>query len=87
MSLVPCRACGHQVDTSALACPECGATNPGHKISLQQRNLISAAIQIVVFAILLAWSGIYAWRTFVPMVKEIIAKPQTAQTEQPSEYR
>jgi len=84
MSLVPCRACGHQVDTSARACPECGATNPGHKISLQQRNMISTAVQVVIFAILLAWGGNYAWRTFVPMAKEILGKPQT---EQPVERR
>jgi hypothetical protein len=38
MSLVECRACGHQVDTSALACPGCGATDPGKSISRQQRN-------------------------------------------------
>ena len=56
MPLVPCRACGYQVDTSALACPKCGATDPGHKISRQQRNIISISIQAVVIAILLIYT-------------------------------
>ena len=80
MSLVPCRACGYQVDTSALACPKCGATDPGHKISRQQRNAISTSIQVVVIAILLVWGGSYLWRAAVPMVKELIGKPQTEQS-------
>ena len=41
MPLVPCRACGHQVDTSALACPRCGATDPSRKISRQQLEEIA----------------------------------------------
>mgnify|MGYP006178364251 CR=1 FL=1 len=40
MPLVPCRACGHTVDTSAEACPGCGATDPGRKMSRQQHDLI-----------------------------------------------
>jgi hypothetical protein len=80
MPLVPCRACGHQVDTSALACPECGATNPGHKLSRQQRNLIVSLIQFVVVAILLGWGGWYAWNFAAPMIKEILARPQSEQT-------
>lgn len=80
MSLVPCRACGHQVDTSALACPQCGATDPGHKISRQQRNAISSLAQFVLIAVLLAWGGWYAWNTVVPMAKEILARPQAEQT-------
>ena len=47
MSLVPCRACGHQVDTSAEACPGCGATNPGRKLSRQQHDLIVLLIQLI----------------------------------------
>lgn len=75
MSLVPCRACGHQVDTSALACPQCGATDPGHKISRQRRNLISTAVQALLVVILLAWGGSYLWRNVVPMIRDILAKP------------
>lgn len=29
MALVNCRECGHEVSTSALACPHCGAPRPG----------------------------------------------------------
>ena len=54
MSLVPCRACGHQVDTSALACPGCGATNPGRKMSKQQSDLIVLLIQLILGFALLA---------------------------------
>lgn len=81
MSLVPCRACGYQVDTSALACPKCGATDPGHKISRQQRNIISTSVQVVIILILLVWGGSYLWRTVVPMAKELILKPQSEQTQ------
>ena len=81
MPLVPCRACGHQVDTSALACPECGATDPGHKLSRQQRNIIVSLVQFVIVAVLLGWGGWYAWNTTVPLVKEILARPQAEQTQ------
>jgi hypothetical protein len=53
MSLVPCRACGHKVDTSAEACPGCGATNPGRKLSRQKHDLIVLLIQMVLGAALL----------------------------------
>ena len=79
MSLVACRACGHQVDTSALACPKCGATDPGHRISRQQRNVISTSVQLVVIVILLIWGGSHLWRTVVPMAKELLGKPQAEQ--------
>lgn len=79
MPLVSCRACGHQVDTSALACPECGATNPGHKLSRQQRNLIVLLIQSVIVAVLLVWGGLYAWKTAVPMIKETLFRSQIEQ--------
>ncbi|GHU04366.1 hypothetical protein FACS1894158_04510 [Betaproteobacteria bacterium] len=82
MSLVPCRACGHEVDTSALACPQCGATDPGHKLSCQQRNLIVSLTQFVIVALLLVWGGLYLWRTTVPMVKEILGRPQTEQAQE-----
>jgi hypothetical protein len=80
MSLVPCRACEHQVDTSALTCPGCGATDPGKKISRQQRNAISFVIQLIVWLTLLGFGGWYVWNTVVPMVKQYIVKPPTDQT-------
>ena len=48
MPLVPCRACGHTVDISAEACPGCGATNPGRKMSRQQHDLIVLLIQLII---------------------------------------
>jgi hypothetical protein len=78
MPLVPCRACEYQVDTSAFACPRCGATDPGHKFSRQRRNLIISLIQFVTVVILLAWGGWYVWKTTVPMVREILLRPETA---------
>ena len=87
MALVPCRACEHQVDTSALACPSCGATDPGHKISRQLRNLITTSVQLVVFAIAVIWASSYAWNTFVPMVKDILARPQQILEPGPSADR
>ena len=82
MSLVPCRACAREVDTSALACPQCGATNPGHKFSSQQRNFVVTLAQILIIAILLGWGGWYAWKATVPMIKEILGRPQVEQTQQ-----
>jgi hypothetical protein len=81
MPLVPCRACEHPVDTSALACPGCGATNPGHKISSQQRSALISLIQFVIVAILLAWGGWFVWKTGIPMIRDILAPPQAAQTQ------
>ncbi|MDR1709767.1 MAG: hypothetical protein LBS70_08620 [Candidatus Accumulibacter sp.] len=78
--LVPCRACRYEVDTSALGCPRCGATNPGHRISRQWLNVILTAIQFLIVAAVLGWGGWYAWKTAVPMVKEILGRPQTEQT-------
>lgn len=75
MSLVPCRACEHLVDTSALACPQCGATDPGCKISRQQRDRRRLVVQIVVGVALLAGVGHVAWNTVVPMVKQMTARP------------
>ena len=48
MTLVACRACGHQVDTSAEACPGCGATNPGRKLSRQKHDLIVLLTQLII---------------------------------------
>lgn len=75
MSLVPCRACEHLVDTSALACPQCGATDPGHRISRQQRDLRVLIVQVVVGVALLAGGAVLVWQTVVPMVKQLVAKP------------
>ena len=76
MSLVTCRACGHQVDTSALACPKCGATDPGHKISRQQRDLLRSVILAIVWIGLLGFSGWYVWNTLIPAAKQYLVKPQ-----------
>lgn len=75
MALVPCRACGHQVDTSALACPGCGATNPSRKMSRQQSDLIVLLIQLIVGTALVVGIASWAWQTVGPMVKSQLAKP------------
>ncbi|MBK7355901.1 hypothetical protein [Propionivibrio sp.] len=89
MSLEPCRACGHQVDTSALACPGCGATDPAKSISRQQRNARNFAIQLIVILVLLGYGGWYVWSNVVPVIKQFIAKPQSEQSQSghPSETR
>ncbi len=78
MPLVPCRACAHQVDTSALACPGCGATDPARKISRQQRDRRILVIQLVVGLSLLGFGGWYVWNSVIPMVKQQLAKPANA---------
>lgn len=75
MSLVPCRACTHQVDTSALACPGCGATDPARKISRQQRDARTLIIQLVVGLSLLGFGGWYVWNGVIPMLKQHLVKP------------
>ena len=80
MSLVSCRACGHQVDTSALACPRCCATDPGHKFSRQQRNLVVGLIQAIVIVIVLSWGGLTLWRAAVPLIKDILGRPSSEQS-------
>ncbi|MGB4467589.1 MAG: hypothetical protein WBH99_06585 [Azovibrio sp.] len=74
MSLVPCRACGHQVDTSALACPGCGATDPGHSISRQQRDLRLLAVQVVLGLVIFVGVGSVVWRQVEPMVTQLTSK-------------
>ncbi len=83
MSLVPCRACGHQVDTSALACPRCGATDPGKKISRQQRNARNFVIQTIFWLSLLGFGGWYITTTVIPLVKQYIVKPEQAPGARP----
>jgi hypothetical protein len=75
MSLVPCRACGHTVDTSAEACPGCGATNPGRKMSRQQHDLIVLLIQLIIGTALVVAAGSWVWNTVGPIVKSQLAKP------------
>ncbi len=75
MPLVPCRACGHKVDTSAEACPGCGATNPGRKLSRQKHDLIVLLIQLVLGAALLSVGGTLAWNTVGPIIKQQMLKP------------
>ena len=82
MPLVPCRACGHQVDTSALACPRCGATDPGRKISRQQREFRSFLLQSVVWLCLLGAGGWYVWTNVIPTLKQFVGKPQIEQSTQ-----
>ncbi len=79
MPLVPCRACEHQVDTSALACPRCGATDPAKKISRQKRNAIISVVQFIFWVSLLSFGGWHVWHTVIPMVKQYIVKPQPEQ--------
>lgn len=80
MSLVPCRACGHQVDTSALACPGCGATDPAKKMSRQQRYAIVFVVQLIFWLAVLGFGGMYIVHTVVPVVKQYLFKPQTDQS-------
>jgi hypothetical protein len=75
MSLVPCRACGHKVDISALTCPGCGATDPGRKISRQQRDLRSFLIQLLIGLTFLGFGGWYVWNGVIPMAKQYLVKP------------
>jgi len=75
MSLVPCRACGHKVDTSAQACPGCGATNPGRKMSRQQSDLIVLLIQLIVGGALFLGVASWTWQAVGPIVKSQLNKP------------
>ena len=74
MTLVPCRACDHQVDTSALACPGCGATDPGRSISRQQRDLRILAVQIVLGLVIFVGVGSVVWKQVEPMVAQLTSK-------------
>lgn len=74
MSLLPCRACGHLVDLSALACPGCGATDPARKISRQQREMRNFLLQLVVAVTIFCAVGTYLWHQFMPIVKAAVVK-------------
>lgn len=75
MPLVPCRACAHKVDTSAEACPGCGATNPGRKLSRQRHDLIVLLIQLLIGTALLFVGGVIAWDAVGPLIKQQLNKP------------
>ena len=75
MSLVACRACGHQVDISAEACPGCGATNPGRKLSRQKHDLIVLLTQLIIGTALVVGGGSLAWNAVGPIIKQQLAKP------------
>ncbi len=75
MPLVPCRACGHKVDTSAEACPGCGATNPGRKMSRQQHDLIVLLIQLILGTALVVVGATLAWNAVGPIIKQQLIKP------------
>ena len=75
MTLVACRACGHQVDTSAEACPGCGATNPGRKLSRQKHDLIVLLTQLIIGTALVVGGGSLAWNAVGPIIKQQLAKP------------
>jgi len=57
-----------------MACPRCGATDPGRKISRQSRQAISFTIQLIVGISLLVGGGMYLWREFAPIIKAAIVK-------------
>lgn len=74
MSLVNCRACDHQVDTSAEACPGCGATNPGQKFSRQQRDRVIFIVQLVVGCVIVISAATAAWNVAGPIIKQQLSK-------------
>ena len=69
------------IDTSALACPSCGATDPAKKISRQQRDLRNFIVQTIIWLTLLGFGGWYVWNTLIPTVRQFISKPQTEQVQ------
>ena len=81
MSLLPCRACGHQVDIPALACPRCGATDPARKISRQQRDFRYFILQLLIWISLLGFGSWYVWHSVIPTVRQFINKPPTEQVQ------
>ncbi len=82
MPLIPCRACSHPVDTSALACPRCGATDPARKISRQQREARNSLIQAVMWTLLLAFAGWHVVHSLIPWARALLIRPTVEQTHQ-----
>lgn len=83
MSLKPCRACQNEVDTSAISCPNCGATRPAHRLSLQTYNLIILAVQIIVGLTILYFIASAVWKKAEPFVnKANVMQMQRQQEEQ-----
>lgn len=82
MPLVPCRACKHQVDTSAVACPRCGATDPARKISRQQREFRAFIVQTVLWVALLGAGAWYGWNVGIPMLRQLFNKPAVVEQTQ-----
>ncbi|MEY2632151.1 MAG: hypothetical protein RIR00_805 [Pseudomonadota bacterium] len=76
MALVPCRSCSHQVDTSAQACPGCGATNPGSRLSKQQSDFLWFVAQWLVGAFILYTLASWGWDTVRPYVRQFVVKQQ-----------
>lgn len=74
MTLVPCRACSHTVDTSAEACPGCGATNPGRKMSRQTHDFIVLLIQLFLGTALVVVGATLAWNAVGPIIKQQLMK-------------
>ncbi len=70
MSLKQCRACKKEVDTSAISCPNCGATRPAHALSLQTYNLIILAVQIIVGLVVLYFVASAVWEKAEPYINK-----------------
>ncbi|MDR1367465.1 MAG: hypothetical protein LBJ76_01950 [Candidatus Accumulibacter sp.] len=83
MSLTPCRACGHAVDTSALACPGCGATDPAKKISRQERDLYFSIAHTIVWICVLGAVGWGLWTVGIPRLRQIFDRPVALQPALP----
>ena len=75
MALIPCRGCGHKVDRSALACPQCGATDPAWKISRQVRNMIISFVQYAIFFGAFAYGALYVRDSIIPKAREFLNRP------------
>jgi heme/copper-type cytochrome/quinol oxidase subunit 2 len=71
---MPCRACGHRVDTSALACPGCGATDPAKKISRQQRDFYLFIVSTVIWIGVLGGLALCVWKIAIPWARQTINK-------------
>jgi hypothetical protein len=82
--LKPCRACGHKVDTSALACPGCGATDPAKKISRQERDFYFSIVHTIVWICALGVFGWSVWKFAIPRFKQMLDRPAAVMPALPS---